>query len=260
MIEQHHIDGSLSTKEIGRHVISFDSIDSTNSFAKKVDRSTAPHGTVVIADEQTAGRGRLQRNWVSAKGENLLFSVLIYPDFALEKIALLPFSGSLAVADAIEEVTGLSPTCKWPNDVLIDNRKVCGMLLESASGPGGIERIVLGIGVNVNQQEFPEELRYKASSLRNESGIAVDRVRMLSAILNALELRYEQLASFPPDRLLNDWKMKALLFGKKIIVLESEFSYTATALDVAEDGSLIIAMEDGMKRNIFAGDVSLAYE
>lgn len=260
MIEQKDIHSFLTARQIGRTVLSFDTIDSTNTYGKGLDRSSAPHGTVIIAEEQTAGRGRLQRNWISSKGENLLFSVLLYPDFDVEKIALLPFAGSLAVADAIEDVTGLSPTCKWPNDVLIDRRKVCGMLLESSSGPGGIERIVLGIGVNVNQQEFPEEIRYKASSLRNETGREIDRIRLLASIMNALELRYEQLASFPPDRLLNDWRMKALLFGKKIIVLESEFSYTATAVDVAEDGSLIIAMEDGLKRNIFAGDVSLAYE
>ncbi|NUN71330.1 MAG: biotin--[acetyl-CoA-carboxylase] ligase [Bacteroidetes bacterium] len=260
MIEYSHIESLLTTADIGRTVHGFDVIDSTNTYAKQLDRTKAPHGTVIIAEEQTAGRGRLQRNWMAAKGENLLFSVLLYPSFATEKIALLPFAGSLAVADAIEEVTGLSPTCKWPNDVLIDHRKVCGMLLESVSAGGSIERIVLGIGVNVNQTEFPEELRFKASSLRTESGREVDRPALLAAILNALELRYEQLSSFAPDRLLNDWRMKALLFGKKILVLESEISYAATAIDVAEDGSLIIAMEDGTKRHLFAGDVSLAYK
>jgi BirA family biotin operon repressor/biotin-[acetyl-CoA-carboxylase] ligase len=260
MIEQQEIVSGLSTRQIGRTVFSFDSIDSTNTFSKSIKRTDAPHGTVVIADEQTAGRGRLQRNWISAKSENLLFSVILYPEFDTGKIALLPFAGSLAVADAIEAVTRLSPSCKWPNDVLINSKKVCGMLLESASGPAGIERIVLGIGVNVNQTKFPDDLLHKASSLKLEAGADIDRVRLLRAILEALELRYDQLSSFPPVQLLNDWKMKALLFGKKIVVLESEFSIPATAIDVAEDGSLIIETEDGHRRNVFAGDVSLAYE
>lgn len=260
MIASNDITLFLTTKSFGRTVVSFESIDSTNTVAKGMHRSEALHGTVVIADEQTAGRGRLQRQWLAEKGANLLFSVLLLPEFAIEKIALLPFAGSLAVADAIEEVTGLSPVCKWPNDILIGRRKVCGMLLESVSGAAGIERVVLGIGINVNQEEFPEELQFKATSLRNETGTMIERPRLLAAVLNALELRYEQLASFPPAQLLNDWKLRALLLGKRILVLENEFSFTATAIDVIEDGSLLIETEDGLRRSLFAGDVSLAYE
>ncbi len=259
MITKTEIVNNLNTKIFGRTVFNFDTLDSTNTFAKSLKKEEAPHGTIVVSEEQTAGRGRLQRNWISPKGKNLLFSVVMFPDFGREKISLLPFAGSLAVADAIESVTGLSPTCKWPNDVLINNKKVCGMLLESSSGNSALEKIILGIGVNVNQEEFPDGLKFKASSLKNESGIEIDRVRLLQKILEELENRCEQLAHFPPQQLLGDWKMKALLFGKKITVLESEFSFAATAIDVAEDGSLIIQTEDGQKKNIFAGDVSLAY-
>ena len=259
MIQKEEILSSLSSRIFGKTVHSFDTIDSTNSFAKNLGRDSAPHGSLVIAEEQTSGRGRLQREWISSKGSNLLFSVILYPEFNTEKIALLPLIGSLAVADAVETVTGLSATCKWPNDVLIDTKKVCGMLLESTSGSGSIEKIILGIGVNVNQTEFPEGLLHKATSLRNESGKEVSRVILLAAILEELENRYEQLAHFPSAQLLNDWKLKALLFGKKITVLESEFSYSATAVDVAEDGGLIIQTEDGGKKKVFAGDVSLAY-
>lgn len=201
----------------------------------------------------------MSRPWVGESGKNLLFSIVIAPDFSYEKISLLPFAGSLAVSDAIESVTGLSVSCKWPNDVLIGNKKVCGMLLETGSGAAAIERVILGIGINVNQERFPEELRYKATSLSNECGTEVDRIRLLQRVLEEFENRYIQLAHFPPLQLLNDWKMKALLFGKKIVVLESEFSYTATAIDLAENGSLIIKTDDGHTKNIFAGDVSLAY-
>lgn len=250
---------NLSTKVFGKEVYFFETIDSTNAFSKSLSQEKGPHGTVVVADEQTAGRGRLQRNWSSVKGENLLFSLILYPDLDNEKISLLPFAGALAVTDAIDSVTGLSATCKWPNDVLINGKKVCGMLLESSIENSSPRKVILGIGVNVNQTEFTDELKYKATSLKIECGIDVDRNRLLQAILEELENRYEQLSKFPSQQLLHDWKMKALLFGKRIVVLESEFSFEATAIDVAEDGSLIIQTEDGEKKNIFSGDVSLAY-
>ncbi len=256
---KEEIQTGLITTTFGKVVFHFDTIDSTNIFAKTLSKYEAPHGSIIFAEEQTNGRGRLQRNWISPKGKNLLFSIVLYPDFNVEKRSLLPFAGSLAVADAIEIVTGLSSTCKWPNDVLVNGKKVCGMLLESSTGNTSLEKIILGIGVNVNQEEFPDDLKFKATSLKIESGVDVDRVVLLHKVLEELENRYEQLAHFPSSQLLNDWKMKALLFGKKITVLESEFSFVATAIDVAEDGSLIIQTEDGQKRNVFAGDVSLAY-
>ncbi|MBI2428488.1 MAG: biotin--[acetyl-CoA-carboxylase] ligase [Ignavibacteriales bacterium] len=259
MMTKNEITENLTTTVFAKSVYTFETIDSTNTFAKSLPQHKGPHGTLIIADEQTSGRGRMQREWISTKGKNLLFTLVFYPEFGMEKISLLPFVGSLAVTDAIETVTGLSATCKWPNDVLINNKKVCGMLLETSTGNSPANKVILGIGVNVNQEDFPEELKHKASSLKNESGIEIDRVRLLQKILEELENRYDQLSFFPPQQLLHDWRLKALLFGKKITVLESEFSFNATAIDVAEDGSLIIQTEDGQKRNIFAGDVSLAY-
>lgn len=259
MIDREKILSGLTTKEFGRTIFSFDVLDSTNSYAKNLTKTDAPHGSLVITEEQTAGRGRLQRTWSAEKGKNLLFSIILYPDFNYEKIALLPFAGSLAVLDAIETVTGLSATCKWPNDVLIGNKKVCGMLLESMAGISVGEKIILGIGVNVNQSEFPSDLTAKATSLILESGREVDRAVLIRAILEEIENRYRQLSFFPARHLMNDWKLRALLFGKHITVMEHEFSYAAIALDVADDGSLIIETDDGQKKNIFAGDVSLAY-
>lgn len=259
MLTKDEIFNSLTTVSFGRTIRLFETIDSTNTFAKSLELNEAPHGTLIITEEQTAGRGRMQRQWISTKGMNLLFSIVLYPEFNLEKSALLPLIGSLAVADAVDAVTGLSASCKWPNDVLINGKKVCGMLLESSLGTSAPGRIILGIGINVNQQEFPEDLLVKATSLRNESGQEIDRIRLLTTVLGELENRYGQLSRFPAQQALNDWKLKALLFGKKITVLESEFSYTATAVDVADDGSLVIQTEDGARKKVFAGDVSLAY-
>jgi BirA family transcriptional regulator, biotin operon repressor / biotin---[acetyl-CoA-carboxylase] ligase len=253
------IQKGLRSTVFGKTICLFDSIDSTNLYAKTLTKRDGPHGTVIIAEEQTEGRGRLQRQWLAAKGENLLFSILIFPEFSTKKISLLPFAGALAVADAIETVTGLSSTTKWPNDVLVNSKKVCGMLLESVSGASSGGKIILGIGVNVNQTEYIEHLQHKATSLRIECGKEIDRILLLQKILEEFEFRYEQLSRFPSDQMLSDWKMKALLFGKKIVVLEHEVGYSATALDIADDGSLLIQMEDGTKRNIRSGDVSLKY-
>ena len=254
------IEQQLTTRTFGRHLRPFETIDSTNTFAKQLPAEEAVHGLVIQAEEQTAGRGRLQRTWESPAGTNLLFSVVLIPESSVEKISLLPFAGALAVADAIESVTGLSCSCKWPNDVLVNGKKVCGMLLESVAGMHGISRVVLGIGINVNQEEFPEELQWKATSLRNELGRVVDRSALFCSVLAELEARYDQLMHFPSERLMHDWKMKALLFGKRITVLENEFSFAATAVDVAEDGGLVIRTDEGEHRKIFAGDVSLAYQ
>ncbi len=255
MIAKDEILDALNTSSFGKVVYAFESIDSTNTFARTLAPKDAPHGTLVIAEEQTAGKGRRQRQWVAAKGKNLLFTLVLYPDFSMRKISLLPFAGALAVTGAIERMTQLRCVCKWPNDVLVNGKKICGMLLESAE-----KRVVFGIGVNVNQEEFPDNLLYKASSLRREAGDEIDRIVALKNILEELEHRYEQLSNFPPETLIDDWKKKTLLFGKKITVLESEYSYTATALDVAEDGSLIIQTGDGVKKHLYAGDVSLAYD
>ncbi|KAB2924729.1 MAG: biotin--[acetyl-CoA-carboxylase] ligase [Bacteroidetes bacterium] len=260
MLEKERILNGLVTREFGRTIHSFDRIDSTNTFGKRIDPSDAPHGTLIIAEEQTAGRGRLQRSWESDPGTNLLFSLILYPAFDAEKYRLLPFAASLAAADAVERVTGLSVSCKWPNDILIGTKKVCGMLLESVTGNRGVTRIVLGIGLNVNQEQFPEELRFKATSLVLETGAAADRIVLLQAVLEELEVRYEQLERYPPQTLLDDWKMKALIFGKKITVLESEFAYDAVAIDLAEDGALIVRPADGPVKRIYAGDVSIAYQ
>jgi len=252
VVAKEEILTNLNTEYFGKFVYTFGSIDSTNTYAKFLSLKEAPHGTLIISEEQTAGRGRLQRKWLATKGKNLLFTLVLYPEFSLEKISILPFAAALAVSDSVEAITKQRCECKWPNDILINRKKICGMLLESVG-----KKVVLGIGINVNQDEFPDELLHKASSLKLELGNEVERVSLLKKTLEELESRYEQLSRFPSTKIIDEWKRKSLLFGKKITVLENEFSYAATALDVADDGSLVIQTEDGMKKRIYAGDVSI---
>ncbi|MBW7888403.1 MAG: biotin--[acetyl-CoA-carboxylase] ligase [Bacteroidetes bacterium] len=257
MIEKNDILNGLETEKFGRTIFSFNSLDSTNIFAKSLPKNEAPHGTIIIAEEQTAGRGRMERAWKSEKNNNLLFSIIIYPDFRKEKVLLLPFAAALALCDGIEEILPYHLKCKWPNDVLVRGKKVSGILLESVYKGMELERIIIGIGVNVNQNNFPEELRHKATSLKNESGKDIDRLLLLRNILRALEFRYVQLSEYPVQFLLKEWKMKNETFGKRITIFQSDFSFEATMLDVAEDGSLLVELNDGSRKNIYAGDVTL---
>jgi BirA family transcriptional regulator, biotin operon repressor / biotin---[acetyl-CoA-carboxylase] ligase len=256
MISADQIKDTLTTNFFGKHIFVFESIDSTNNLAKSLSQSDAPHGTVVFSEEQTAGRGRLQRSWISEKGKNLLFSIIVYPSFGRDKIGLLPFTAAVAVCDAIEQTTSLIPKCKWPNDILINGKKVCGMLLE-ATGTPLYDKIILGIGLNVNQTEFSDDLQLKATSLKNEIAKEIDRVDLLQKILGSFEIRYEQLSRFPSQFTLEDWKRRTEMFGAHIIVYENDVAFEATAIDIAFDGSLVIELKDKSRRNIFSGDVTL---
>jgi BirA family transcriptional regulator, biotin operon repressor / biotin---[acetyl-CoA-carboxylase] ligase len=259
VISEASIQNNLSAHTFGKKIYSFDSIPSTNTFAKSLRDEEASHGTLVISDEQTAGKGRLGRRWDSEKGSNLLFSLVFRPSFDNDKSKILPFVASLAVCDAIEQETGLEPECKWPNDVLVNKKKVCGILMETSVTEGAISRIVLGIGINVNQKSFGQELATTATSLYLQSSGTVDRVGLLQKNLVALERRYDQLARFPVHFLLEEWKQRTTMFGKTISVTNPNTFISARAIGITDEGALVIQSDDGEKRNIFAGDVSIRF-
>ncbi|HTR82052.1 MAG TPA: biotin--[acetyl-CoA-carboxylase] ligase [Bacteroidota bacterium] len=247
----------MQTRSLGKKIYSFETIDSTNTFARTLDEAAGPHGTLVVAEEQTAGKGRQGRRWQSQKGKNLLFSVILKIPFAEERIRVLPFAAALAAADGIEHLTLASIECKWPNDLLIGRKKVAGMLIEAASQNENETSLILGIGVNVNQTEFPEEIRNTATSLRQEGAREVDRTLLLCAILEELEHRIEQLRQFSPQILLDEWKQRTSMFGARIVLTEHDVVTTAIAVDVAPTGALVIEDPKGRRREVLAGDVTL---
>jgi BirA family biotin operon repressor/biotin-[acetyl-CoA-carboxylase] ligase len=259
MITESEIHSGLRTHDFGRKIHAFDVIDSTNLFAKSLSAKTAPHGTLIIAEEQTAGKGRLGRRWQSEKGANLLFSLVLHPKFHFEKTKLLPFAAGLAVADAIEHHTGLKTECKWPNDVLIEKKKVAGILMETAMQEMVTKEIILGIGVNVNQQHFPPELALTATSLFLQTGKTVDRTTLLQTLLEELEHRYNQLAQFPSSLIIEDWKRRATMMNSTVFLLEGSIQKAVTALDVTPEGALVIRAADGTQHELYAGDVSLRF-
>jgi BirA family transcriptional regulator, biotin operon repressor / biotin---[acetyl-CoA-carboxylase] ligase len=255
------IAAGLQTAFIGKTVLVLDTVTSTNDHARGLSNADGPHGAVVIAEEQTAGRGRFGRRWQSSASMNLLFSVLLRPEsIHMERIPLVPFAAALAVADAIESVTTLAVECKWPNDLLIAKKKVAGMLLESAMKGISIEKLVLGIGVNVNQADFPADILPSPTSLLMESGSIVDRSFLLQRLLEALEFRYTQLMSASPAAMLGVWKSRTTMFGTTVTVRQLDGVLRGIAEDIAEDGALLLRTDNHVLHTIRAGDVTLGYQ
>lgn len=249
---------SLRTRFVGKRIYSFEAIDSTNTFARRLGDDESPHGTLIVAEEQTAGKGRQGRRWQSQKGKNLLFSIVFRTPFTQERARILPFAAALAAADSTEHFTHCSVECKWPNDLMIKKRKFAGMLMEAVTQNDSVTCVVMGIGINVNQTDFPDDIRNKATSLRAQEGHDIDRVLLLCGFLEELEHRLEQLRQFSPQLLLDEWKQRTTMFGSTITLTEHAGKSTARAVDVAPNGALVIEDENGLRREVFAGDVTLS--
>lgn len=251
----------LTTQSFGKPLHFFPTIDSTNIYAARLAREGASEGTAVIADEQTGGKGRLGRSWVSPPGVNLYLSLLLRPTVAASVAPQLNLLAAVAVAEAIIEVCRLTPAIKWPNDVLIDGKKVCGILAEMQTEGKELRSVVLGIGVNINAplSAFPPELHDKASSLLLAGGKAVDRAAFAAALLTHLEKLYVLWIEQGFPALRSAWEHHASgLLGKKISVAALEGIVSGIVLGLDTDGALLLHEEQtGTQRRVLAGDVTV---
>lgn len=246
---------SLGTRLIGQRVIYFPRLTSTNEQAKREAQRGAPEGTVIVTDEQTAGKGRIRRTWLSPKG-SLALSVILYPDMAhLPSLIML---ASLAVVHSIRAVTGLKSEIKWPNDVLVNGRKVCGILIESGVRGNTVDQAIIGIGVNVNLKfsDFPE-ISQTATSLSGELGRDVSRLDIARRLLVELDRLY--LALQAGGSVYEEWRDNLVTLGRRVQVREGETVYQGIAEAVARDGSLLLRQSDGKLTKILVGDVTLRY-
>jgi BirA family biotin operon repressor/biotin-[acetyl-CoA-carboxylase] ligase len=251
------IRSALRTSFVARNMVYFPSIGSTNDVAQELAGQGAPEGTLVIADEQTAGRGRLGRRWLSPANHNLLMSLIFYPSLAASQAQRLTMICSLAAADAIRAVAGLEAGIKWPNDLLLAEKKICGILTELGLAQDRLVYAVVGIGLNVNLRaaQMPEELRPNSTSLVEERGEAVNREELLCALLHEIETRYERMRRGEVP--VREWAGRLITLGKLVQVSDDAESITAWAEDVDEDGALLIRLCDGRQRRVLAGDVTL---
>jgi BirA family biotin operon repressor/biotin-[acetyl-CoA-carboxylase] ligase len=247
------ITDNLRTRFIGQRVIYYPSLPSTMDEAKRQAQKGAREGTVIVAGEQTAGRGRMKRGWLSPKG-SLALSIILYPEMSY--LASLIMVASLGVVHCLEKVTGLKSEIKWPNDVLVNGKKVCGILIESELKGRRVDYAILGIGVNVNLKpaDFSEILP-TATSLSHELGRDVSRLDMVRCLFTEIERLYLALPS--GDSVYREWRDNLATLGKRVQVSSEETTYEGIAESVASDGSLLLRQSDGSLTKIVAGDVTL---
>ncbi len=247
------ITDNLETRFVGQRVIYYPSLASTMDVAKREAQQGAVEGTIVLAEEQTAGRGRIKRVWLSPKG-SIALSIILHPSLAY--ISSLIMVASLATVHCIEKVTGLKAQIKWPNDVLVNQKKVCGILIESDVRGNTVDYSIIGIGINVNLRlaDFPE-ISPAATSLSHELGRNVSRLDMIRCLLVETERLY--LALPAGESVYQEWRDKLMTLGKRVQVRSGDATYKGIAESVASDGSLLLRQSDGSLIKIVAGDVTL---
>lgn len=248
-----YIKKGLTTRFIGQNIIYHPTLTSTMETARKEARRGTANGTVVIAGEQTAGRGRLKRTWFSPGG-NIALSIILYPDTA--GLPFLIMIASLAAASSIEGVTGLKTQIKWPNDILIRGKKVAGILIENEVKGGKASYAVIGIGINIGlHPDNIREISNIATSLEEELGETVSREDVIRSLLTEFELLYLQLPNIEP--IFNAWRDRLVTLGQKVTATWGEDTIRGIAESVDESGALMIRLADGSLTKVVAGDVTL---
>jgi len=253
----------LKTKRFGHCLEIFKTIDSTNSRAKRLALDAAPEGTIVIADTQSSGRGRMDRIWVSPAKKGLWLSIILKPSIKPERAPELTVLAAIATVKALENFAGLSASIKWPNDIVIDGRKLCGILAEIQAEPDVIRSVVMGIGINVNmnREDFPAELQDLATSPPIEEGKVASRRQLLLIFLENIEAIYDEyLKSDGLDFFLEYYKSRSATLGKNVKVIERTSSFEGYALDIDKDGALLVRLGDGSIRKVLSADVSVRGE
>ena len=252
------IESLLTTEWAGRNVLYFDMTDSTNIQAKKLGEGDGSHGDLVVADCQYAGKGRRGRGWQSPAGESIYMSILLRPQFPPEKAPMLTLVMALSIAEAVGEVTGTDIKIKWPNDLVLNGKKICGILTEMSAEIDYINHVVIGAGINVNQEEYPEELKVTATSLLIETGEHLRRAEMIAASMERFEQYYGEFVNSGNLSLLQE-KYNSLLVncGREVRILEPGHEYNGYALGISETGELLVRKEDGTIAEVFAGEVSV---
>lgn len=257
MYEQE-IKSILHTKWFGSEILYFDSIDSTNNEIKRRGEKEGRHGMLVIAEEQTSGRGRRGHSWNSPKGSGIWMSFMLMPDIEPEKASMLTLVVAMAISKAITEVTGLESKIKWPNDIVVNSHKVCGVLTELSAEMTRINYVVIGIGINANTSEFPDEIKNVASSLALECGHKVNRAAIIEAIGRYFEEYYDRFMECQNlTGLIDEYNELLVNAGRQVKVITSEGENIYTAIGIDSTGELVVMDDNGVKTTIRSGEVSV---
>lgn len=259
IMSKAEIVSQLDTKWLGRNLYYFDEIDSTNEFLKHLPEDEAVNGAVCVGDQQTAGKGRLGRTWISPKGSSIYMSYLVTNDIlAPRKAPMITLVSALATADAIAKFTGLDVGIKWPNDIVVNGKKVCGILTEMSGDMDNVKEIVIGIGVNVNMKEFDSDIEDKATSLRIELGRKLKRTDLIILMLKSFEKYYQEfincgdLSSLAPE-----YNSILVNRDKEVRIIEHDNEWSAVAKCINDTGELIVVDSEGKEQQIISGEVSV---
>lgn len=246
----------LRTSEIAGSVLYFEELDSTNTYCR-LHGAELSHGTLVIAENQTAGRGSRGRTWEAPENESLFMSLVLKPDMSPVFAPRLTLVMALSCARAFQQY-GIDVQIKWPNDIVLNGKKLVGILTEMNAKPSGIEQVVVGIGINVLTGQFPKEIAYKATSLWLETGKHFSREEIAAAVMNCFEEDYETfLKTCDLSELLEQYRQFSATVGQKVQILDGKDGYTGFAYDVDKEGQLWVRTEDGQEVKVFADEVSV---
>ena len=245
----------LKTDIIARKIYSYKETSSTNDAAYHLAASGEKEGSVVIAESQTAGRGRMGRFWVSPKSKGAYFSIILRPDILPKEVSSITLFSALSVAKTIREMAGLAAFIKWPNDVLINNKKICGILTEMNAETDKINFVIIGIGININTKE--ELLPKGATSIMEARGAEISRVELVKGIFKNLDKYYRLFNSGQIAEIIKEYKEFSNFLGKRVQVAYHDTKLEGYAIDVDKEGALILRMDSGLNERVLAGDVTM---
>lgn len=247
----------LTTNYIGRSLEYFETIGSTNDYIKECAESFRGEGLVVVSEEQTKGRGRMGRRWLTEKGDAIAMSILLRPNISPYMAPSITPVLAVSAVKAIKALTGLEVGIKWPNDIVLGSKKLCGILTEMSAEMDRVNYIVIGCGMNINQESFEEDIKEVATSLKIQGGKSYDRKVILAEILNEFEGNYELFKREGIGAFIDDLKKYSVLIGKRVKISGIGESYEAEAFDIDKDGTLLVRMDSGEVRRVLSGDVSV---
>lgn len=256
----NEIKGLMNTKLIGKEIIFLESVDSTNNYAKKMGEGEFQEGTLIIAEEQTAGRGRLGREWISPKGKGIWMTIMLKPDIKPEQAAQITLIAAFAVVLGIKNICNIDAMIKWPNDVVVNGKKLCGILTEMGAEIDRINYLIAGIGINANidEKDFADSGLNIATSIKIQKGRDIDRKLLISDIIkNFEELYINFIEKGSIEYIIKDYKKVSATLGKDVRILEKGEEWHGLALDINNQGHLIVKMDDGTIKEISSGEVSV---
>ncbi|MEW6067582.1 MAG: biotin--[acetyl-CoA-carboxylase] ligase [Nitrospirota bacterium] len=244
---------------IGREILFYQTVSSTNTIALDLAEKGKTEGAVVLADSQEKGKGRLGRTWVSPPGVNVYMSIITRPEIKPKDVTLITLMTAIACTTALRKVTGLNITIKWPNDLIVSDKKLGGILTETKTSPERINIAIIGIGINVNMDidAIPDDLKDIVTSIKIETGKTYSRAELIAEILNEIDKWYNILNRTDRERILSEWKQLTSTLGKEVMVTVGNETFFGLAEFVDDEGMLILRLQSGMLKRINTGDLTI---